>query len=117
MACDGLNLYLSDEDIEKLKNGKQIIFDNFELGQLSRVMSVAIIYDSEFPVDNRFATYPAPPLKEVEETKIEIDDTLIHQIIDNAMEKHDRSVFLYFGESGVSLNIYPYSEEEEFDEE
>lgn len=117
MACDGLNLYLSDEDIENLKNGKQIIFDNFELGQLSRVMSVVIIYDSEFRVDNRFATYPAPPLKEVEETKIEIDDTLIHQIIDNAMEKRDRSVFLYFGESGVSLNIYPYSEEEEFDEE
>lgn len=117
MACDGLNLYLSDGDIEKLENGKKIIFDNFELGQLSQVMSVAIIYDSEFPVDNRFATYPAPPLKKVEETMIEIDDTLIHKIIDNAMEKRDRSVFLHFGESGLSLNIYPYSEEEELDEE
>lgn len=48
---------------------------------------------------------------------IKIDEALIYRIIEHAMEKRDRSVFLYFGESGVSLNIFPYSEEEEFDEE
>lgn len=73
--------------------------------------------DSEFPVDNRFATYPAPPLKEVEETKIEIDEALIHQIIEHAMEKRDRSVSIFFGEGGVSINVYPYPEENEEDEE
>lgn len=117
MACDGLNLYLADSDLENLKNGKKIIFDNFELGQLSRVMSVSISYDTEFELDNRYATYPAPAIKEVQEPKIEVDEDLIHRIIDNAMEKRDRSVFIYFGEAGVSVNIYPYSEEEEFDEE
>lgn len=105
MACDGLNLYLADDDLEDLKNGKKIIFDNFELGQLSRVMSVSISYDTEFPVSNRYATSPEP--------KIEIDETLIHRIIEHAMEKRDRSVSIFFGEGGVSLNVYPYSEEED----
>lgn len=117
MACDGLNLYLDDSDIEKLRNGKKIIFDNFELGQLTRVMSVAIIYDNEFEIDNRFATYPAPAIKEIQEPKIEVDETLIHRIIEHAMEKRDRSVSIFFGKGGVSINVYPYPEENEEDEE
>ena len=111
MACDGLNLYLSDGDIGKLKNGGKIIFDNFELGQLSSVMSIVVIGDDEFPVSNSYAMCPEPLVKP--ETKIEIDEALIHGIIDKAMEKRDRSVSIYFGEQGVSLNVYPYSEEED----
>ena len=72
MACDGLNLYLADDDLEDLKNGKKIIFDNFEL---------------------------------------------VHRIIEHAMEKRDRSVSIFFGEGGVSINVYPYPEENEEDEE
>lgn len=48
---------------------------------------------------------------------IKIDEALIHRIIEHAMEKRDRSVSIFFGKDGVSLNIYPYPEEEEFDEE
>lgn len=117
MACDGLNLYLADSDLENLKNGKKIIFDNFELGQLSRVMSVSISYDTEFELDNRYATYPGNPIKEIEEPKIEIEQDLIHAIIDKAMDKRDRSVSIFFGEGGVSINVYPYPEENEEDEE
>lgn len=44
---------------------------------------------------------------------IEIDETLIHRIIEHAMEKRDRSVSIFFGKEGVSLSVYPYSEEED----
>lgn len=31
----------------------------------------------------------------------------IHKIIDDAMEKRDRTVSIYIGEAGVSVNVYP----------
>lgn len=44
---------------------------------------------------------------------VKIDEILIHRIIEHAMEKRDRSVSIFFGKEGVSLNVYPYSEEED----
>lgn len=37
----------------------------------------------------------------------------IHALIDRCMEKRDRSVHLYFNENGMSVCIYPYSEDGE----
>lgn len=44
---------------------------------------------------------------------IKIDEALIHRIIEHVMEKRDRSVSIFFGKDGVSLTVYPYSEEED----
>lgn len=41
--------------------------------------------------------------------KEEID---IRKIIDDAMEKKDRTVSIYIGHSGVSINVQPYEKEE-----
>lgn len=35
----------------------------------------------------------------------------IHKIIDDAMEKRDRTVSIYIGESGVSVNVYPVDQD------
>lgn len=35
----------------------------------------------------------------------------IHKIIDDAMEKRDRTVFIYIGEHGTTVNITPFEEE------
>lgn len=36
----------------------------------------------------------------------------IHKIIDDAMEKRDRTVSIYIGEAGVSVNVYPVDHDE-----
>lgn len=41
--------------------------------------------------------------------KLEVN---IPKLIDEAMEKRDRSVSLYIGEAGTSINIYPWPEED-----
>ena len=38
---------------------------------------------------------------------------MIHNLIEEAMEKKDRYVTLYFGETGVSVSVYPLTEDEE----
>lgn len=35
----------------------------------------------------------------------------IHKIIDDAMEKKDRSVTIFIGEHGTTVNVYPYPDE------
>ena len=35
----------------------------------------------------------------------------IHKIIDDAMAKGDRTVAIYIGEHGTSINVSPYSDE------
>lgn len=40
----------------------------------------------------------------------------IHDVIDDAIEKKDRYVSLYFGEYGCSVFIYPMNEDEESEE-
>lgn len=54
-------------------------------------------WDREIP-----GTEPTP-----EEPKIDI-----HKIIDDAMEKGDRSVSIYIGQSCVTVNVTPYEKEE-----
>lgn len=36
----------------------------------------------------------------------------IHKFIDECMCKKDRYVTIYFGESGVSVSVYPLTEED-----
>ena len=44
------------------------------------------------------------------------EQKFIHDVIDDAMEKKDRYVSLYFGEYGCSVSIYPINEDEESEE-
>lgn len=46
--------------------------------------------------------------KEPEAFNNKIDVDTIHKIIDDAMEKKDRSVSLFINEDGMSVNVYPY---------
>lgn len=46
-------------------------------------------------------------------SKTDFDKGFVNDIIENAMQKKDRYVALYFGEGGTSVNVYPISEEEE----
>lgn len=43
---EGLHLYLSDEEIEKIRNGGHVSFD-FEYGELSKVMNILIYRKKE----------------------------------------------------------------------
>ena len=38
---------------------------------------------------------------------------VMHDFIDKAMDKKDRSVSIYIGEHGVSISVYPLKDEEE----
>ena len=42
-----------------------------------------------------------------EEPKNETPTVDIHKIIDDAMEKHDRSVSIFISPDGITINVYP----------
>ena len=45
--------------------------------------------------------------------KVELDYDVIHKIIDEAIEKRDRYITLFFEPFRVNINIYPLEEEKE----
>lgn len=52
--------------------------------------------------------YTVPPLNINKKKDIPVD---IHKIIDDAMDKRDRTVSIYIGEAGVSVSVYPVDQD------
>ena len=54
---------------------------------------------------------------DIDETKTvhhdEFSRYILHELIDETMEKKDRSLSIYIGEHGVSISVFPIIDEEE----